>query len=268
MSKPRTYRVKRVASIAGVSVRTLHYYDQLGLLVPSDRTRAGHRLYTDDDLLRLQQIVIQRELGFSLEEIRKWLDDPEHDRRSALLDQRRALEQRAERTGEMLRSVDRALQALGEMNAMETLEPQTKGPAMTVDMTKLFDGFDPTKHDAEAESRWGDTEAYRVAKERTGRYTEADWSALKAEQAAIYRDAAQAQQAGKSPDDDAVMDIAERHRQSIERWFYPCSPEAHAGLADLYDADPRFARSIDKHGEGLTPFLSAAIRANTRRGRE
>ena len=101
--------------------------------------------------------------------------------------------------------------------------------------------------------------------ERTQRYTESDWRELGAEQAAIYNDAAQAQQAGKQPDDDEVMDIAERHRLSIDRWFYPCSAEQHARLADLYEGDPRFSANIDKHGKGLTGFLSAAIRANAQR---
>ena len=271
MSKPRTYRVKQVADMAGVSVRTLHHYDQLGLLVPGDRTRAGHRLYTDDDLLRLQQIIIQRELGFSLEEIRRWLDDPDHDRRQALLGQRRALQERAERTDAMLRSVDQALRAMDERDDAEPGQASgqhEKGAVMTMDMTKLFDGFDPADHEREAESRWGDTESHRIAMDRTRRYSEADWKALSEEQAAIYRDAVQARQAGKSPEDNEAMDIAERHRLSIDRWFYPCSPAMHAGLADLYEADPRFAKNIDKHGEGLTPFLSAAIRANARRGQE
>src|SRR5690606_1513284 len=95
--------------IAGVSVRTLHHYDTLGLLVPTRRSAAGYRLYDDDDLLRLQQILIGRELGLTLEAIRRSLDDPAFDRRRALLEQRKQLERRAEETAEMIRAVDRAL---------------------------------------------------------------------------------------------------------------------------------------------------------------
>ena len=96
MTRSRTYQVKDAARLAGVSVRTLHHYDSIGLLVPGARTAAGYRLYTDADLLRLQQILIGRELGLSLEEIRRALDDPRFDRKAALLDQRERLRERVQ----------------------------------------------------------------------------------------------------------------------------------------------------------------------------
>jgi len=91
MKQGRTYQVSEVARIAGVSVRALHHYDAIGLLVPSGRTEAGYRLYDDEDLLRLQQILIGRELGMPLEEIKRSLDDPNFDRRAALEKQRREI---------------------------------------------------------------------------------------------------------------------------------------------------------------------------------
>lgn len=242
----RTYQISEVAKLAGVSVRTLRYYDELGLLAPSDRTAAGYRVYTDDDLLRLQQIVIQRELGFPLEEIRRFLDDPSYDRRGALHAQRRELEARAARTDEMLRAIDRALAVIDSRKE--------------IPMSELFDGYEE-----EARERWGDTEAFRISKQRTATYGPDDWKAIHAEQAEIYRAIASAQAAGAHADSDDVMELAERHRRSIDRWFYPCSTRMHAGLADLYEADARFAANIDQHGAGLTPFLAAAIRANARR---
>jgi DNA-binding transcriptional MerR regulator len=249
----RTYQVKEVAQLAGVSVRALHHYDELGLLEPSARTAAGYRLYDDDDLLRLQQILIGRELGLSLEDIRRSLDDPGFDRRETLRAQRAQLETRAHRTAEMLRAVDRAL----------TLN---EDPMTTTDHIKqLFDGFDPALHEDEVRERWGETDAYQASKQRTSRYTRADWERLGAEQAAIYADAFAALQDGVAPDAAAAMDIAERHRLFIDRWFYPWAPSIHRGLADMYEADVRFADSIDKHGAGLTPYLSAAIRANAAR---
>src|SRR5688500_8483895 len=108
MSASRRYQVNDVAVAAGVSVRTLHHYDAMGLLVPSARTEAGYRLYTDQDLLRLQQILIGRELGLALEEIRRMLDEPDFDRRRALLRQRAELVGRVERTNKMIRAVDAA----------------------------------------------------------------------------------------------------------------------------------------------------------------
>jgi DNA-binding transcriptional MerR regulator len=258
MKPRRSHQVRDVARITGISVRTLHHYDAIGLLVPRGRTGAGYRLYDDDDLLRLQQILLGRELGLSLEEIRRSLDDPGFDHQRALLDQKKQLQERALQTEAMIRAVDAALAVLaGQGREREGEE--------TMEMKDLFDGFDPSKHEAEAQQRWGRTEAYQESKRRTQRYSEDDWKQLKAEQAAIYADAAAARKAGKAADGEEAMDIAERHRLSIDRWFYPCSVALHRGLAAMYEGDGRFAENIDRYGEGLTPFLVAAIRANAER---
>ena len=242
--------------MTGISVRALHHYDEIGLLIPRGRTRAGYRLYDDDDLLRLQQIVIGRELGLSLEEIRRSLDDPGFDRQRALLDQKRQLQERRDQTEAMIRAVDAALAVLDDAGSGDPME-----------MKNLFDGFDPSKYEAEAQERWGKTESYQESKRRTSRYSAEDWKKLKAEQAAIYEDAAAAMKDGKAPDGEEAMDIADRHRLSIDRWFYPCNVTMHCNLAAMYEGDSRFAENIDKYGEGLTPFLVAAIRANAgRRG--
>lgn len=253
MNGRRTYRVGELARMTGVSVRALHHYDQIGLLVPKARSRAGYRVYDQDDVLRLQQILIGREQGLALEEIRRALDDPSFDLRRALLAQRKILEEHAARAAEQVRAIDAALRAIEHAGEDE------------MDLKALFDGFDPAQHEAEAEARYGHTEAYREASRRTRRYTPNDWKRFQAEQASLYADAFAALSAGKPPDSAEAMDIAERHRCSIERWFYPCSPSFHARLADLYEADPRFADHIDRFGAGLTPFLSAAIRANATR---
>jgi DNA-binding transcriptional MerR regulator len=253
MAHQREYQVKEVAELAGVSVRTLHHYDELGLLVPSGRTGAGYRLYVDDDLLRLQQILLGRELGLSLEAIRRSLDDPAFDRKQALLLQRRELAKRAQHTAAMLRAVDAAL---------ALMDGGSDGG--NVDLKQIFDGFDPARYEAEAEERWGNSEAFKESKRRTACYSKADWQRLAAEQASIYDDAFKTLRAGKAPDDAEVMAVAERHRQCIERWFYPCSHEMHRRLATMYEQDERFAQNIDKHGAGLTPFLAAAIRENAK----
>jgi DNA-binding transcriptional MerR regulator len=241
MTVPRTYKVADVARLSGVSIRALHHYDAIGLLVPTGRTEAGYRLYNDADLLRLQQILIQRELGFPLEEIKRALDDPRFDQRQALVEQRRRLEEKAHALGAMLRAV-------GD----------------TMEMKELFGGFDPSQYEAEVEQRWGGP-ALDESKRRVKGYTGADWKRQQAEQGAIYGEAVAAMQRGIEPTSAGAMDIAERHRLSIDRWFYPCSKATHAGLADMYEADERFRASIDRAGEGLTTFLAAAIRANAAR---
>jgi MerR family transcriptional regulator, thiopeptide resistance regulator len=253
MPSRRTYQVKEVAELAGLTIRALHHYDSIGLLAPSARSAAGYRLYDDDDLLRLQQILIGRELGLSLEAIRRSLDDPGFDRREALLAQRAELSARADRAADMVRAIDAALTAIEETDMSK------------VDFKKIFDGFDPQQHEDEVKQRWGHTDAYKISAQRTKSYTEAEWQKLKDEQAAIYADALAALKAGVRPDEPRAMDVAERHRLSIDRWFYPCSARMHCGLADLWNADRRYADNIDKHGAGLTEYLAAAARANASR---
>jgi DNA-binding transcriptional MerR regulator len=255
MPTRRTYQVKQVARLTGLTIRTLHHYDAIGLLAPSARSAAGYRLYDDDDLLRLQQILIGRELGLSLEAIRRSLDDPRFDRRQALLEQRTELEARTARTTAMIRAIDAALTAIEENDMSK------------VDLKKIFDGFDPEQYADEAQERWGHTDAYRISAERTKAYSAADWQRFKEEQGAIYADALAARAAGVRPDEPRAMDIAERHRLSFDRWFYPCSAQMHSGLADMWEADRRYADNIDKYGggAGLTEYLAAAVRANAKR---
>jgi DNA-binding transcriptional MerR regulator len=246
--------VKDVARLAGVSVRTLHHYDSIGLLVPRIRTDAGYRLYTGVDLLRLQQILIGRELGLSLEEIRRSLDEPDFDRRIALIDQRERLRERVQQTEAMIRAIDAALATLDDGEGEREMN-----------MEDLFQGFDPSRYDDEARRQWGTTDAFVESKKRTARYTPDDWRAVRAESEAVFDAACSALQAGKAPSDAAVMDVAERHRLSIDRWFYPCSHRMHRGLASMYEADDRFRQTIDKQRAGLTSFLAEAIRANAAR---
>jgi MerR family transcriptional regulator, thiopeptide resistance regulator len=256
VTRSRTYQVKDVARLTGVSIRTLHHYDAIGLLVPGGRTAGGYRLYTDADLLRLQQILIGRELGLPLEEIRRSLDDPRFDRKAALLDQRQRLRDRARQADAMIRAIETALAALD-------------GGATTgeIAMEDLFDGFDPSRYEDEARQQWGGTAGFAESEKRTKRYTSDDWKRLKAEQGAVYESAAAALKAGKAPSSVEAMDIAERHRLGIDRWFYPCSHTMHQGLASMYESDDRFRESIDKYGDGLTTFLAEAIRANAARRR-
>jgi hypothetical protein len=132
-------------------------------------------------------------------------------------------------------------------------------------MNKPSDRFDPAEYERQASERWGESEAFRISTERVKTYTDEDWQMIRDESEAIYTDLNTLLTAGESADCDAAMAVAERHRLSIDRWFYPCSPAMHAGLADTYETDRRFSENIDKFGAGLTPFLVAAIRANSAR---
>ena len=259
----KMYRVTEVGRIAGVTVRTLHHYHDIGLLIPAGRTDAGYREYSEDDLLRLHEILVGRELGLSLAEIQRMLDDPAHDRRATLLEQRARLEERARRNQAMLRSIDAALRALSDDARGTRTEPGTGDRLM--DPKTIFDGFDPSEYEEEVKERWGDTDAYAESTRRTKRYTQADWERIKAEGGQVFTELVQVMAAGKSPDDPAAMDLAERYRLHIDRWFYPCSHRHHAALAEMYTADPRFQANLDRFGDGLAAFFADAIRANLAR---
>ena len=118
------------------------------------------------------------------------------------------------------------------------------------------------EHEAEARSRWGDTDAYKESARRTKRYTAEDWKTIKGQQEAIETGLSAAMAAGAPSDGERATDLAERARLHIDRWYYPCSHAMHAGLAEMYVSDERFAAAFEKHGAGLAQFVADAIRAN------
>ena len=246
--------VSQVAKLAGTSVRALHHYDEIGLLCPTGRSEAGYRLYEQEDLQRLQQVLFFKELGFPLEEIARILGDPAFDLRAALRMQRQMLEERAVRIRALIEAVDRTLQSI------------EKGTAMTKEeMFEVFGDFDPTKYQDEAEQRWGETGAYRESAKRTARYGKQDWQKIKAEGDAIQQELADAMAAGIAPTDARAMDLAEKHRKYLERWFYKCPREMHRGLGEMYMADARFTENIDRLRPGLAAYQREAFVANANR---
>ena len=244
-------RVGQVARLAHVSVRTLHHYDRIGLLRPSGRTAAGYRLYTEADLERLQTVLLYKELGFGLGEIGHLLAEPEFDRREALRAQRAQLARRSDRIDAMLTLVDKTLMAIEEGIPME------RG-----DMFEVFGDFDPARHEAEAEERWGETEAYKESARRARRYTKDDWTRFKAESEAVNGALATLMDEGVAPDDPQAMDVVERHRLLIDAWFYPCSHEMHEQLGRMYAADARFTATYERIRPGMAMYLRDAIKAN------
>ena len=246
-----TLTVGQVAKLAHVSVRTLHHYDDVGLLRPSARSEAGYRLYTTTDLERLQQILLSKELGFALDEIGELLTDPAFDRREALLAQREAIAARAARYHAMLDLIDRTLRSL------------EGGTAMTKeDMFTVLGDFDPAEYEDEVKQRWGNTDAYRESTRRAKKYTKQDWERYQAESERINTTLAALIDAGVPAEDPRAMDAVEQHRLLIDSWFYPCSQEMHVGLGEMYVADPRFTAYYEKIRPGMAAYTGAAIRAN------
>ena len=244
--------IGEVAELAHVTVRTLHHYDELGLLAPSERSEAGYRLYSYDDLARLQEILIWRQLGFSLADVKSLLDDPEYDRISALERQRELVEREIERLGAVAAAVGAALAAHRNGTPIEE--------------TSMFDGFDPTEYEDEVRERWGHTEAFQESARRARGYGEAEWSEIRGESSEIVAELVAAMLAGEPADGPAARALAERHREHISRWFYPCSPQMHRGLAEMYISDPRFTASYDNAAPGLSGYVHDAILANANRG--
>ncbi|MEA2002061.1 MAG: MerR family transcriptional regulator [Actinomycetota bacterium] len=246
--------VGAVARLAGVTVRTLHHYDEIGLVVPERRAESGYRIYERSEVERLQEVLFFRELGFGLEEIKRIVTQPAYDRQVALERQKALLKARAEHLLMMVDAVTTAAQA------------QKRGINMsTEEMLEVFGDFDPTQHQQEAEERWGDTAAYQQSAARTSRYTKQDWQRLKQETEAINQRLLDLMEVGAAPESSAAMEIAEAHRAHITKWFYDCSRTNHSGLGQMYVADHRFKENIDKAGEGLAEYLSAAIAANALR---
>ena len=249
-----SYTVGEVAKLAHVSVRTLHHYDETGLLRPSERSEAGYRLYTLDDLERLQQVLFYKELGFTLDEIRDLMDDPSFDRREALGIQRELIAEQALRLEAMLGLIDKTLASLEGGIRMSKEE-----------MFDVFGDFDPTQYEGEVKERWGDTDAYKESARRTARYTKQDWERFKAESESINLAIVALMDEGVPPTDPRAMDAVERHRLQIDQWFYPCSREMHANLGEMYIADPRFTATYEKIRPGMARYVRDATQANLAR---
>lgn len=249
----RTYSVGEVAAMAGISVRTLHHYDQTGLLEPSSRSQVGYREYAPTDLDRLQEVLVYRRLGLGLTQIAGLLDDPDHDRREALLRQRQLLGEQIAALRDVQRLVERTL---------TTMEGVT-----TMSENDRFAGLgtyqrNEAEFGEEVRERWGGSDAYTESARRTSSYTEEDWTQIKAEGEAIETDLAELLAAGVPAESEQAMDVAERHRRHVDQRFYDCRHDMHANLGEMYVADPRFAEHYEQRREGLAAYVRDAILAN------
>src|SRR5215207_7664882 len=249
--KTEGYTVGRVAELSGVTIRTLHHYDEIGLLSPGGRSAAGYRIYEDSDIERLQRILFYRELGFALEEIATIVDDPRTGALGHLRRQRGMLARRIERLSAMVDAIDYEMEA----RTMDIrLTPEER--------LEVFGEFKPEDYAEEAEQRWGETEAYKESQRRVSSYKKEDWQELKAEEEQIRARLAAALEAGLPPDSEEAMAAVEAHRQHISRWFYECTYGIHRGLTEMYLSDERFRSNYDAQVPGLATFIRDAAHAN------
>ncbi|MGG0668397.1 MerR family transcriptional regulator [Sporosarcina koreensis] len=234
-------KVKEVADLTGVSVRTLHHYDEIGLLVPDNVTEAGYRVYSDENLTTLQQILFFREVGFPLKKIKELLDSPSFNRLEAFELQRDMLVAKRRQLETMIETIDKTLQSeRGEMTM--TNEERFKG----------FD-FSSNPYEQEARDRWGD-EAVDKANQNVSKFGEKEQEEMNR----IYSNLAALR--GTDP-------AAAEAQAAISDWYMflnkigDYSMEAFAGLGEMYVADERFTKNIDQFGEGLAVFMRDAMKA-------
>jgi DNA-binding transcriptional MerR regulator len=240
------YTVKQLSELAGVSVRTLHHYDEIGLLKPSWLAENGYRYYDEDAVLRLQQILFYRELELSLNEINAILDQPDFDILPALQAHRAGLESKIRRLQDLIKTIDHTIMHLiGE-----------------VDMSKkqLFKGFTPeqeNKYEQEARQRWGDEEV-NASYKRWNSYTPQQKEDIKTEVSTIYIDLVSQIEAGNLPTSPEVQDIIARWHQHM-RYFYEPSVTRLQGLGQMYVDSPDFANRFKELHPELPEFMREAI---------
>jgi DNA-binding transcriptional MerR regulator len=231
--------------MAGVTVRTLHHYDHVGLLTPSTRTTAGYRLYGKADLLRLQQILFFRELDFPLEQIAAILDDPGFDQVRALESHRRLLQEQVARLQRLLTTVDKTIAGL------------TEGTMGLTD-DELYEGFSKEqaeRYRREAREQYG-TAVVEESERRAKQMSKAEWNAVKDEGEDVTRGLAAL--ADRDPGEPEVQALIARHYAWVKTFWTP-DAAAYAGLGQLYTDNPEFRANYDKHRPGMADFMRAAM---------
>ena len=232
-------QIKEFAEQIGVSVRTLHYYDEIGLLKPSEvDAQNGYRFYDERSLERMQEILFYRELDFSLKTIAQILSSPDYDKQQALTWQRKLLLAKKER-------LERLIDALDSLEKGEVfMKPNNEYEDLK------------NKYAEEVRQRWGSTDAYKESQQRN-----TDFSQAASLLDAVFEEFAELDRSGISPDDEAAKIQVEKLQRCITDNFYTCTNEILAGLGQMYAADVRFKNNIDKHGEGTAEFVSQCIKS-------
>jgi DNA-binding transcriptional MerR regulator len=237
-------KVKEVADLVGISVRTLHYYDEIGLLTPEETTESGYRLYSDENLETLQQILFFKELGFPLKKIKEIINSPSFDRHEALVLQQKMLLEKRKRLDKMIATIEKTIQHM-------------KGEIQMTNKEK-FEGFDFSHNPYEQEARelWGD-EAVDKANAKLGNMTKEEQEAMSKEMNSIYQKLASLRNG--SPESDEAQAAIKEWYDFLNNNFGNYSLEAFKGLGQMYVDDERFTKNIDQFGEGLAKFMRDAM---------
>ena len=237
-------QIKEFADFTGVSVRTLHYYDEIGLLKPAYvENSTGYRYYDEVCLERMQEILFYRELDFPLKNICELLSSPGYNKQEALGQQKRLLVLKKERLERLIDALDKAEKGENVMTAFDNKE------------------YEETRkqYEKEAKMRWGETDAYKEHQEKTKDYSKDKWQEANAGLDIIMEEFARCKDRGATADSDEALALVQKLQNHITEQYYTCTKEILAGLGQMYVADERFRKNIDKHGEGTAQFISEAI---------
>ena len=238
-------QIKEFAELTGVSVRTLHYYDEIGLLKPSFvDEQNGYRFYDETSLERMQEILFYRELDFPLKSIAGILASPNYDKQKALAEQKRLLTLKKERLTRLIAALEQAEKGEITMSAFDNSEYETARQ----------------QYEDEAKQRWGDMDAYRESQAKTAGYSKDKWNDVLAGMNGVFAELAECKNCGESTDSDTAQQLVKKLQDYITENFYHCTDDILAGLGQMYICDERFKNNIDSHGEGTAEFVSEAIK--------
>ncbi len=236
--------ISEMAKLSGVSVRTLHYYDEIGLLAPSEIVAdTGYRYYNEKSMEQLQQILFYRELDFPLKDIEKIMTASEYNKEDALLKQRELLKLKRKRLDKLIHLLDASLK--GE-TTMSFEEFETK----EIDTAKAA-------YVREVKERWGNTDAYAQSRKKTSGYSKEDWKKVSEGMDELLKRFSE--QIGNDPASDSIQKLVIEWQNYINDTYYDCTKEILAGLGQMYVADERFTKNMDKFGVGTTQLISDAI---------
>ncbi|MGG1663824.1 MerR family transcriptional regulator [Brevibacillus sp. NRS-1366] len=244
------YTVQKLGLLAGVSTRTLRYYDEIGILKPARINSSGYRIYGQQEVDRLQQILFYRELGVSLEEIKEIITSPSYDADHALREHRTRLLEKRRQLDALIANVELTLaerEGIGKMSDEQKFEGFKQ---MLVDDNEK-------QYGKEIREKYGSEQVDRANK-KIKNMTEEQYARVEQLGADIHTTLAQAFASG-DPGSELAQKVAEMHRQWLTFYWDSYSKEAHAGVAQMYVDDPRFTAYYDKEQPGLAEFLRDAV---------
>ena len=238
-------QIKEFAELTGVSVRTLHYYDEIGLLKPCYvDEQNGYRFYDETSLERMQEILFYRELDFPLKSIAEILASPNYDKQKALTEQKRLLTLKKDRLERLIATLEQAEKGEITMSAFDNSEYETARQ----------------QYEDEAKQRWGDTDAYKESRAKTADYSKDKWNDVLGGLNGVFAEFAACRNGGDSADSETAQRLVKKLQEYITANFYHCTDDILAGLGQMYICDERFKNNIDSHGEGTAEFVSETIK--------